>query len=86
MKNVVLIAACCINTVLIVALGYFLFVFWEPLMNGGFVLLDTKLLESFDSVAYASQIGRLDMVSLLVAYLGLFLIVVTFGGMMVFST
>ena len=55
-------------------------------MNGGFVLLDTKLLESVDSVAYASQIGRLDMVSLLVAYLGLFLIVVTFGGMMVFST
>lgn len=38
-------------------------------MNGGFVLLDTKLPESVDSVAYASQIGRLDMVSLLVAYL-----------------
>lgn len=80
MKTALFIIVCCVNAALIVAVGYFLFIFWDPLMNGGFVVVDTGLVNGKDSVAYAAEIGRLDTVSLLVGYLGLFMVVFTFGG------
>jgi len=80
MKTTAIILLCSINAVAIVGLLYFLFVFWDPLMNGGFIIIDNEFVDGKDSVAFAGEIGRLDTISLLVAYLGLFLIVFTIGS------
>ncbi|SIT32131.1 hypothetical protein SAMN02744133_1223 [Thalassospira xiamenensis M-5 = DSM 17429] len=80
MKSIIFKALVCANVVQLLALSYFIYIFSDPLLNGAFIVIDNEFVNGKDSVAYAAEIGRLDTISLLVAYLGLFLIVFTIGS------
>lgn len=80
MKSIIFKVLVCANIVQFLALAYFLYIFVDPMLNGGFIVIDNEFVNGKDSVGYAAEIGRLDTISLLVAYLGLFLIVFTIGS------